>query len=154
MYRNHEGYADPTAGQAVSRVMKEYRDQRKSLWRREYDAKSREKVYVVSKYAGNVNVNVSNAIRYCRFVIDRGYLPVASHLLYPQILDDNDPDGRLLGTMFGLALLAICKEVWVFGGELSPGMRRELAEAKSLGKKLRYFNDQCQEVVSWASQKS
>ncbi|MCD8107281.1 MAG: hypothetical protein LUE20_04880 [Oscillospiraceae bacterium] len=30
MYRNHEGYPDPTAGQAVANVMREYyREQRK-----------------------------------------------------------------------------------------------------------------------------
>ncbi len=154
MYRNQEGYADPTAGQAMSRVMREYREQQKSLWRQEHDARNRKKVYVVSRYAGNIDVNVANAIRYCRFVIGQSCMPVASHLLYPQMLDDNDPDQRLLGTMFGLVLLALCREVWVFGSELSPGMRREVREAKRLGKRLRYFDEQCQEVVPWDSQKN
>lgn len=30
MYRNKEGYADPTAGAALSRIMREYRHKRKS----------------------------------------------------------------------------------------------------------------------------
>lgn len=29
MHKNHEGYADPTAGSAISRIMKEYRRDQK-----------------------------------------------------------------------------------------------------------------------------
>ena len=29
MYKNSEGYADPTAGAAMSRIMKEYRQEQK-----------------------------------------------------------------------------------------------------------------------------
>ena len=62
-------------------------------------------------------------------------MPVASHLLYPQILNDSNPRERELGLMFGLALLAICDEIWVFteGGEISSGMAKEIEEAKRLG---------------------
>ena len=47
MYRNSEGYADPTAGAALSRMMKEFRQEQK----RRYADKNRKKVYVASKYA-------------------------------------------------------------------------------------------------------
>ena len=103
MYRNSEGYADPTAGSAMSQIMKEYRQKQK----KRYADKNRRKIYVASKYAGDVDANVAAAITYCRRVIDEGYMPVASHLLYPQILNDNDPNERDLGLMFGLALLRI-----------------------------------------------
>lgn len=131
MYRNHEGYADPTAGAAMSQVMKEYRKEQ----RRRFAAKNRRKIYVASKYAGDVKANTENAIRYCRYVIGRGYIPVASHLLYPQILDDKVPREREMGLMFGLALLAACDELWVFtaGGEVSSGMAKEIEEARRLG---------------------
>ena len=33
MYRNSEGYADPTAGAALSRMMKEFRQEQKRRWR-------------------------------------------------------------------------------------------------------------------------
>lgn len=129
-YKNREGYADPTAGAAVSQVMKEYR----KAQRRRFAAKNRKKIYVASKYAGDVQTNIENAIWCCRYVIDRGFMPIASHLLYPQILDDGNPRERELGLMFGLALLAVCDEIWVFtaGGELSSGMEREIEEAKLL----------------------
>ena len=136
MYRNSEGYADPTAGAAMRQMMKEYRQQQKQ----HYADKNRRKVYVASRYAGNVEANVKAATRYCRLVIDRGYMPIASHLLYPQILHDDDPAERELGMLFGLALLRDCDEVWVFG-EVSPGVAREIEEAKQLHKRIRFMEE-------------
>lgn len=134
MYRNSEGYADPTAGAALSRMMKEFRQEQK----RRYADKNRKKVYVASKYAGDVDANVAAAIGYCRKVIHDGYMPIASHLLYPQILNDNIPAERELGLLFGLALIRICDEVWVFG-EITSGVAAEIEEAKKLNKQIRYF---------------
>lgn len=136
MFKNSEGYADPTAGSAMSQIMKEYRQQQK----KRYADKNRRKIYVASRYAGDVDANVSAAVTYCRRVIDEGYMPVASHLLYPQILNDNIPEERELGLLFGLALLRLCDEVWVFG-EVSPGVAQEIAEAKRLKKQIRYFKE-------------
>lgn len=133
MYRNSEGYSDPTAGQAMSRIMKEYKQQQK----KRYADKNRRKVYVVSPYAGDIASNVQKAICYCRQAIEAGYMPVASHLLYPAILDDGKTTERELGLMFGLALLALCDEVWVFG-PTSAGMEQEINEAKRLKKKVIY----------------
>lgn len=134
MYRNNEGYADPTAGSAMSQIMKEYRQQQK----KRYADKNRRKVYVASRYAGDVDANTQAAITYCRRVIDEGYMPVASLLMYPAMLNDLDKDERELGLLFGLALLAMCDEVWVFG-TVSPGMAQEIEEAKRLKKPIRYF---------------
>ena len=136
MYKNSEGYADPTAGSAMSQIMKEYRQKQK----KRYADKNRRKISVASRYAGDVDANVKAAIGYCRLVIDKGYMPVASHLLYPQILNDNDPEERELGLLFGLSLLAVCDEVWVFG-TVSPGVAQEIEEAKRLKKQIRYFEE-------------
>ena len=57
MFKNSEGYADLTAGVAMSRIMKEYRQQQ----RKRYADKNRRKIYVASKYAGDVDANVKNA---------------------------------------------------------------------------------------------
>ena len=142
MYRNSEGYADPTAGAAIGKVMKEYRLERREIWRRQTELKERPKVYIVSRYAGDVENNVKAAIRYCRFAIDKQKMPIAAHLLYPQIVDDNDPVEREIGTMYGLALLALCDEVWCFGKTLSAGMEQEIKEAKRLGKPIKYFDEE------------
>jgi SRSO17 transposase len=129
MYRNNEGYRDPTAGEALGRVMRKQKETQKKR-----DAgKGRKMVYVASRYAGDIPANKEAAVRCCRQVVREGYMPVASHLLYPQILDDSNPRERELGLAFGLALLGLCDEVWVYG-EPSPGMEREIQEAKRLRK--------------------
>lgn len=136
MYRNKAGYSDPTAGEALGKIMKEYRQQQK----KRFADKNRRKVYVASRYAGNVDANTRAAVRYCRYVIKEGYMPVAAHLLYPQMLDDNNPADRELGLAFGMALLDLCDEVWVFG-PVSRGMAAEIEEAKRLKKPLRCFKE-------------
>lgn len=34
MYKNYEGYSDPTARQAVGNLMREYKQQQRERWRR------------------------------------------------------------------------------------------------------------------------
>jgi len=139
-YRNSERYADPTAGEAMMNVMLEQKRQQTEKQRRMYEMTHRPKVYIVSKYAGDTEANTAAAIQYCRFAIEQGYMPIASHLLYPQILNDNDPAERELGLMFGIALLAKCNEVWCFGDEKSAGMLQEIKMALKMKKQIRFFS--------------
>jgi hypothetical protein len=132
MYRNSEGYRDPTAGIALGRVM---REQKRT--RRRCAVRHQKMVYVASRYAGDIPANIEAAVRCCRQVIAEGCMPIASHLLYPQMLDDDDPRERELGISFGLALLRLCDEVWVYG-EPSLGMKQEITEASRLGKPIQY----------------
>ena len=134
-YKNAEGYADPTAGAAMSAAMKEFR----AKSRRRFADRNRRRVYVASRLSGDVKINLRAARRYCRMVVDGGDMPIAPHLLYPQFLADGIREERELGMAFGLALLALCDEVRCFG-EISDGMRREIAEAERLNKRVRYFD--------------
>ncbi|SCI05456.1 Uncharacterised protein [uncultured Clostridium sp.] len=142
MYKNSEGYSDPTAGAAMSSMMKEYRQIRKKVWQRQNEMKTRKKVYVASRYAGDVEANTAAALDYCRYVINENCIPVASHIFYAAsgMLNDNSEEERELGLMFGLSLLAVCDEIWVFG-EVSAGMQQEITEAKKLGKRVRYMKE-------------
>jgi len=142
MYKNGEGYSDPTAGAAMSQIMKEHKNRQRETWQRQSEIKGRPKVYVVSKYAGDTETNTAKAVEFCRFVIQKRRIPVASHLIYPAVLQDTIAAERELGTMFGLALLALCDEVWVFGKEKSEGMMAEITEAKRLNKPLRYYTEE------------
>jgi len=146
-YRNSEKYADPTAGEAMFRVMQEEKQEKRERQQRRHEMINRPKVYVVSKYAGDIEKNVANAIRYCRFAIEKGYMPIASHLLYPRILNDNVPEERELGLMFGLALLSKCNEVWCFGEEKSAGMVQEIKMALKLKKPIRFFSIEQEEIA-------
>ena len=126
----------------MSQIMKEYKQTQRDTWRRQNEIKSRPKVYVVSKYAGDIETNVSKTVEYCRFAIEKKRIPVASHLIYPAMLNDAVTAERELGTMFGLALLALCDEVWVFGKEHSQGMTAEIVEAKRLNKPVRFYDEE------------
>ncbi|ENZ13245.1 DUF4406 domain-containing protein [Enterocloster clostridioformis] len=136
-YKNSEGYPDPTASEALSRIANNEKQFLRAF---------RPIVYVCSPYSGDVEANVAAARRYCRFAVDKGFIPIAPHLLYPQFLDDKDADERELGLFFGNALMSKCAEVWVFGNRISSGMEAEIRRAKWKGYHLRYFTEECQEV--------
>ena len=133
---NSEGYYDPTAYEAMTLVEKEER----ALWA------FRPIVYICSPFSGDVEGNIASAQRFSRFAVDKGYIPIAPHLLFPQFLNDNDPKERQLGLFFGNALMSKCAEVWVFGSIISPGMAAEIKRAKWKDYRLRYFNENCEEV--------
>lgn len=133
---NIEGYYDPTAYEALSLIEKEERALRAF----------RPIVYICSPFSGAVDENIAAAQRYSRFAVDNGYIPVAPHLLFPQFLDDNNPRERLLGLFFGTALMSKCAEVWVFGSTISAGMEAEIKRAKWKDYRLRYFDENCEEV--------
>ena len=68
----------------------------------------------------------------CRQALLDGCAPFAPHLLYPQFLDDEDPEARERGISAGVAFLETCAELWAFG-EPTEGMRTEIATAHRLG---------------------
>ena len=134
---NSEGYYDPTTYEALSSIEKEERSLRTF----------RPIVYICSPYAGDVETNVQKARRYCRFAVDKGYIPIAPHLLFTQFLNDDSPKERQLGIFFGNAVMSKCSEVWVFGEHISNGMEAEIKRAKWKNYRLRYFNEDSEEVT-------
>ena len=99
-----------------------------------------ELVFVCSPYSGDVDRNVAYARDGCRLVLSADKAPFAPHLLYPQFLVDATPAAREEGISCGLAFLAVCDELWVmekYG--ISPGMKREIKEARRLGLPVRYY---------------
>ena len=140
--KNAEGYNDPTASTAIYRVMKEQRAKEQN---KKHESGYIPMVYICSRYAGDIQRNIKNARRFCRFAVERHVMPVASHLLYPQFIDDNNPSERELGTHYAMILLDRCKELWVFSdGTLSTGMKAEVERAKDRRIAIRYFNLSCQ----------
>ncbi len=133
---NSEGYYDPTAFEAMTIIENEERALRAF----------RPIVYICSPFSGNVEGNVAAAQHYSRFAVDKGYIPVAPHLLFPQFLDDDNPAERQLGLFFGHALMSKCSEIWVFGSIISAGMEAEIKRAKWKNYRLRFFNENCEEV--------
>ena len=103
-------------------------------------------VYICSPYAGDIDKNVINAKEYSRFAILSGCLPITPHLLFPQMLDDNNLNERHLGLQFGNILMDKCSEIWVFGDCISSGMKAEIKRAIKKNYIIRYFDTKCKEI--------
>ena len=134
---------DPTTYGALSNIEKEMKAARAY----------RPMVYVCSPFSGDVSGNIANARKYSRYAVERGYIPIAPHLLFPQFLNDNDITERELGLHFGNVLMSHCSEVWVFAESLwgreiiSAGMDVEIRRAKRKNYRLRYFSSALKEVI-------
>lgn len=134
---NGEGYHDPTAYEALTAVA--HSEKRRKSYK--------PLVFICSPLAGNIEVNIGNAKQYSKFAVDKGTIPLAPHLLFPQFLDESDKTQRDLGIFFGLVLLGKCDEMWVFGESYSAGMKIEIAKAEKRGIPIRYFDTECREAV-------
>ncbi|MBC3535761.1 DUF4406 domain-containing protein [Megasphaera hominis] len=133
---NDEHYLDPTPQQALSTIEAE----KKAM--KAY----RPLVYVCSPYSGDTLKNTENARRYSRFAFEQGRIPIAPHLLFTQFLDDHNPIEREMGMHFGNVLMSLCREVWVFGDIISPGMDAEIRRARWKNYRLRFFTNDLEEV--------
>lgn len=103
-------------------------------------------VYICSPLSGDIPGNTELARQYCRFALEQGQIPLAPHLLFPQFMDDTDPEERELAIFMDVVLLGKCSELWVFGDAVSEGMRTEINVAKKRRQPVRYFNSSFEEV--------
>jgi hypothetical protein len=145
MYKNIEGYPDPTAGIAMARVRREEKLINKKN-RQNTDKTFIKWVYIASPYKGDTILNSIRAKRYARFVARQCCVPVAPHIYMTQFLDDNDKAEREAGLFLGLQMLKRCNELWIFGSTISDGMQREIDFAKKRNIPIRYFDNMCEEV--------
>ena len=96
-------------------------------------------IYVCSPCRGNppysmskTEENIRNARFYCKAILVNGYIPIAPHAFYQGLLSDDTPEQRAKAIEIGLSLLRKCDELWVFGKEISEGMKTEIALAEEL----------------------
>lgn len=66
--------------------------------------------------------------------------------MFPQFMDDENPEERALAIFMDIVLLGKCSEVWVLGDTVSAGMEMEIAKAKQRRQRIRYFNSDYTEV--------
>jgi hypothetical protein len=129
---NAEGYYDPTAFEALTNIEKEKKQKKKI-------------VFICSPFAGDIEGNTIRARRYGRFAMTEKVVPIIPHLMYPQFLEEDNPEERQLGIDMGLVLLSKCYQLWVFGNKISSGMSVEIARAKKWNIPVRYFTNACGE---------
>ena len=96
-------------------------------------------VIIESPYKGNIIHNIQYA-KECMFdSISRGEAPIASHLLYTAVLDDNVIDERNLGIDCGFEWMKRCDYVAVYiDNGISTGMQRGIDLALSINKPVLY----------------
>jgi hypothetical protein len=105
-------------------------------------------IFVASPYRGDIEKNIKYAKEACRYVLNEGNAFFCPHLLYPQILNDNNPEERKIGIKVGKELLAKCDELWAFGGHISSGMFEEIEFARKNGipiKRIMHLNMETKE---------
>lgn len=134
---NSEGYSDPTAYEALQRIE---REAKKSVFK--------PLVFICSPFAGDIEQNISKARVYSRFAVSKNCIPIASHLLFPQFMEDDDAEERSLALYMGMVLMSKCQEVWCFrsNNKISRGMAVEIEKARKRNIPIRYFNEHCEEV--------
>lgn len=107
-------------------------------------------IFVASPYAGDVEKNIEYAKEACRYVLNEGNAFFCPHLLYPQILDDNNLEERKLGINMGKEFLNKCDELWVFGKDITNGMFEEIEFARNKGipiRRIMEFNMEVNELA-------
>lgn len=104
------------------------------------------RIYVISPFRGDIpttrDANRWRAQQICRAIMGAGHLPFAPHLFFPQFLDDDDPEQRAKGIMWGHELLMYggFERAWYYpkrGGPIedtiSMGMQEDIDAARAAG---------------------
>lgn len=139
---NQEGYPDPTAHEALTNVI---RDEQTARAAGSGLTTFRPIVFICSPYADDPINNERRAIRYCRFAVQKGCIPIAPHIYFTRFLDERSSADRELGLFMGQVMLTKCVELWVFGERVTAGMAREIYKAECKGLPIRYFTEDMEE---------
>ena len=104
-------------------------------------------VYICSPFAGDEVENMARARVYSRFAMLKGYIPVAPHIYFPQFCFESDERESVM--KMNMVFLGKCHEVWVFGDNITAGMKAEIEMASKNDKvAIRYFTTDLKEKES------
>lgn len=104
------------------------------------------KIFICSPYQGNIEENKKKAAYYAKIVARAGNVPVAPHIYFPTFLDEKNPNERMTGIEMRLELMDTCDMVYVFGFEITEGMRFELEHAKEMKKPVRLYDRNFEQI--------
>lgn len=92
------------------------------------------RVLMESPFSGEIIRNIQYAKQCLLDCLQRGETPMASHLLYTQVLDDNVIEQRVVGIRAGHAWMDCVEAVVVYADYgISGGMARAIGLANSKG---------------------
>jgi len=95
-------------------------------------------VYICHPYANDPEGNRKKVLRICRSMTMEEHIPIAPQLYFHQFIDEKTQ--RDLAMMFCSKLVSICQEVWVYGIDITDGMRQEIEEASRQGIPVKFIN--------------
>lgn len=95
-------------------------------------------IYVCSPLRGDVEKNIKDAREYCKSVIAAGDIPIAPHVSYQGMFNDEVNAEREKALAIGLNLLKHCDEIWIFGDKITEGMNGEIEAAEKIGMPIIY----------------
>ena len=99
------------------------------------------RAFICAPLRNNVNQNIINAVRFGEYALKEcDTTPVVPHF-FGLMLDDSNNKERELGCRADMSLLWLVDEVWVFGEEITEGMREEIKRAKMLQIPIKYHSD-------------
>jgi len=91
-------------------------------------------VIIESPFAGDVEANIAYARKCVADSLARNEAPICSHLLFPQLLNDDIPGERTLGIDAGLAWYRVAEKCVVYADRgISSGMQTGIARAHTYG---------------------
>ena len=101
------------------------------------------RVIVESPYRGHGEREVKANVDYARECLEeslkRGEAPIASHLLYPQVLNDNNTGARRMGMDAGWAWIEVAELLAVYTDRgISQGMKGAIGKAGKHGVEVEY----------------
>ncbi|XVG95379.1 DUF4406 domain-containing protein [Eubacteriales bacterium KG127] len=102
-------------------------------------------VYICAPYSGDKESNIKRAIKYAEAAYKNGAIPVTPHLLFP-FMNDEDTKQREDALFMDIILLGKCQELWVFGSEITEGMKKELEIATKRKQVIKYSDGTSMEV--------
>lgn len=108
------------------------------------------RVIIESPYYGDTPDQTDHNIKYgrscLRDCLERGEAPFAGHLLYTQVLDDNNNEERVTGIQAGIAWTQAADLVVVYTDlGLSSGMKYGIEQASKLGIQVEF-----RELADWS----
>jgi len=96
-------------------------------------------VIIESPFAGNTAENIEYARKCVLDSLNRGESPIASHLVYTQVLDDTDLKQRTQGITAGIAWYKVADLCAVYTDkDITPGMQQGIEMAAAHKIKVEY----------------